>query len=229
MLTPAKIAIEALSASKIDLIRAEVILDFLLDEVKSVDGYYAQEFYKILVQKLEKRRNHNLFNLASYLNNPSTYADREHFKIPSKASIQKFGAVLILRLFDQEQQENSNDTSDKSSEPCCSKDCNETKEQTLYEKLYQSIGSSKNDSQTKPPEATTFDKIQQEFKHFEKFHQRTSSLEKLFQALMTVQPTSTQSERNFSMSNGVICKIRTGLGDQEIDNLCFLKSYFLSL
>ena len=43
---------------------------------------------------------------------------------------------------------------------------------------------------------------------------------------LSVQPTSTQSERNFSLAGGVVTKTRTSLGDKEVDKLCFLKSYF---
>ena len=45
---------------------------------------------------------------------------------------------------------------------------------------------------------------------------------------LSVQPTSTQSERNFSLAGGVVTKTRTSLGDKEVDKLCFLKSYFLN-
>ena len=45
---------------------------------------------------------------------------------------------------------------------------------------------------------------------------------------LSVQPTSTQSERNFSLAGGVFTKTRTSLGDKEVDKLCFLKSYFLN-
>ena len=43
-----------------------------------------------------------------------------------------------------------------------------------------------------------------------------------------VQPTSTQSERNFSIAGGIVTKTRTNLADETVDMFCFLKSYFVN-
>lgn len=55
----------------------------------------------------------------------------------------------------------------------------------------------------------------------------TSNLEMLKSALNTIKPTSTQNERNFSVSNNFASKIRGRLSDKAIDCLCFLKYYFI--
>ena len=55
------------------------------------------------------------------------------------------------------------------------------------------------------------------------------NLKKILDALMTIQPTSIESERVFSMSANFCTKKRSSLNDNSIDCLCFLKSYFLQI
>jgi len=44
--------------------------------------------------------------------------------------------------------------------------------------------------------------------------------------IMSVPPTSVEAERAFSAA-GIICsRLRTRLGDETLDSLCFLRSYF---
>ena len=49
-------------------------------------------------------------------------------------------------------------------------------------------------------------------------------LEKLYNAVKNVLPSSIEAERSFSSSNNLITKLRTSLGDDTIDTLAFLRS-----
>jgi hypothetical protein len=57
----------------------------------------------------------------------------------------------------------------------------------------------------------------------------TTNLLWLKNALNTIKPTSTQNERNFSIATNLVTKLRTRLGGDNIDNICFLKNYFLKI
>lgn len=68
--------------------------------------------------------------------------------------------------------------------------------------------------------------LMNEFTHYDKYSKRSPKLDRLFDALCSVQPTSTQNERNFSLAGNFISKLRTRLLDKNVDALCFLKSHF---
>ena len=52
--------------------------------------------------------------------------------------------------------------------------------------------------------------------------------EKLFQALFTIQSTSTSSERVFSVASSFLTKVRNQLKMETLDGLVFLKYYFIN-
>ena len=56
---------------------------------------------------------------------------------------------------------------------------------------------------------------------------RTNNLEQLYQALITIKPTSVDCERVFSVAGNFCTKIRSKLGAETLSNLVFLKYYFM--
>ena len=65
-----------------------------------------------------------------------------------------------------------------------------------------------------------------EMKAFEKTKARHGNLEKLYQALLNIAPTSVSCERAFSVSGDLVTSGRNRLKDSSINALCFLKGYF---
>ena len=94
---------------------------------------------------------------------------------------------------------------------------------TLVEKLQKAIAdSTKQPSLTQPlPTSLT-----QDFKMFEATRKRTEHLEMLFQSLMSVKPTSVESERTFSTGGGFCTKVRSRMSDATLSALVSLKKYF---
>ena len=68
--------------------------------------------------------------------------------------------------------------------------------------------------------------VKNEMSLFEQNSKRPENLEKLFQALLTIPPTSIESERQFSTSSFFATKIRSRLDDSTLSALVFLKSYY---
>lgn len=58
--------------------------------------------------------------------------------------------------------------------------------------------------------------------------QKTENVELLFNALLTVRPTSVESERVFSVTGQFVNKIRNRLSDESINALSVLQNYFLN-
>lgn len=72
------------------------------------------------------------------------------------------------------------------------------------------------------------DGYSKEFEYYERHKVRGPQLDKLFDALRSAQPTSTQNERNFSLAAGIATNRRARMAPEKIDAACFLKGYFHS-
>ena len=67
-----------------------------------------------------------------------------------------------------------------------------------------------------------------EFKLFESTRKRTEKLDLLYQALLTIKPTSVESERAFSLGGSFCTKVRSKMNASTLSALVTLKLYFKS-
>ena len=68
--------------------------------------------------------------------------------------------------------------------------------------------------------------VQKEMLLYEASNRRPESLEKLFNALKTIKPTSVEAERAFSGLGYFANKIRSHMNDETLDALIFLKNFY---
>lgn len=80
-------------------------------------------------------------------------------------------------------------------------------------------------TEIKPNVTPTLDS---EIKRFASFKCRSTRLENILNALLTLRPTSVNSERVFSVSGNIISKTRNRLNRTTADALVFLKYYFIN-
>lgn len=73
-----------------------------------------------------------------------------------------------------------------------------------------------------------YDNIMNDFLYLDRTKKRTDKLKMLFNALMTISPTSTVCERVFSKSNFIKTKERNRLKCTHLNAILFLKDYFNS-
>jgi hypothetical protein len=215
-LHPVRIATEQLSRQNINILTSEGILKFVFDELNEAQNELAQKLRDALLTKISDRRNDKLSTLILYLSNPNIYSQAETIPFPlaSKTSVQKFAAELMTRLF--------GDDSEINNELEISNEI-ETESPSLHQKLKQAIQS------VKTPRMKEKEKnFKTDFQFLDRYKDKTPNLIKLHDALSSVQPTSTQSERNFSLSGNIVSKLRNRLSDKHVDILCFLKSFFLN-
>ena len=66
--------------------------------------------------------------------------------------------------------------------------------------------------------------VQKECEVFEASGIRPANLQTLYEALLTIQPTSVEAERVFSACGLVVTKLRSRLHDSTIDALCFIRN-----
>jgi len=63
---------------------------------------------------------------------------------------------------------------------------------------------------------------------FEATGQRPAYLEKVYNAIKSLPPTSVEAERAFSAAGLFITKLRSRLSDDSVNLLCFLRKYLLT-
>ena len=72
--------------------------------------------------------------------------------------------------------------------------------------------------------------IEQEFNIYEKTYQKSENLKKLEKALLTIKPSSVESERIFSSVGRIVTKFRTRLSDENLNSShpVILRQFYLS-
>ncbi|XP_065682373.1 zinc finger BED domain-containing protein 3-like [Hydra vulgaris] len=98
---------------------------------------------------------------------------------------------------------------------------------TLEQKLDATICNVKQVEKAALENISNLKNLTKEIKLFEATGKRSESLERIYSTLMTIKPTSIESERAFSAAGLFMGKIRSRLSDKSIDCLCFLKQYFI--
>lgn len=103
---------------------------------------------------------------------------------------------------------------------------------TMKEKLQLTIQQKMNKSnlestRPKSPKAKGLANIiKREMEFFQEQNIRGKYLEKAFKMLLTVRPTSVESERAFSAAGLICTKLRSSLNDNTLDTMCFLRQHF---
>jgi hypothetical protein len=226
ILHPIKLCIEALSRRDATILTSEAILNVLMEKLRSMQNDLANRFLENLRNKIDGRRNVNLIAIIKYLHDPND-------KSCSKTALINFTEELYNRLFPTPSDSTTSTTTsptfeDQSSQP----DTNEpspgtsTSTPTFESMLKKAIENVDSVPSEVNSQQVTKNLIKREFNMYESTKKRTPNLERLFQALMTVKPTSTENERVFSLAANIVTKVRNRLSDNSINALIFLKAYF---
>lgn len=174
------------------------------------------KFYISILERIKARRHATHIDLMLYLNNPDFISSSNHFQISSKSSIKKLGIELLQKYIHNAVPEPSPNISNESSLNIPSS--------SLKDRLHQSLLHYASNS-NEPGQMN--ENLNREFSWFDRNKKRSTLLEQLFSALCSIQPTSTQSERNFSISNNILSKQRKKMLDKNINAIVFLKSFFM--
>jgi len=83
-------------------------------------------------------------------------------------------------------------------------------------------------SMIEPDLKNILNKLKQAFTLFRNTGKRTPNLQNLYDVLLTIKPTSIDTERAFSISANFCTKIRSRLADKSINALLFLKYFHLN-
>ena len=132
----------------------------------------------------------------------------------TKKATQQFGTQLLKRIFDKEVGE-----SEMLEEQI--EEITEDRELNFKDALRLTIESHRENLTQAGKSNVDQISIQKDFRFYDQHQVKSPLLEKLFLALCSAQPTSTQSESNFSLAENFVSKLRTRLTEKHVDNLCF--------
>ena len=199
ILKPTELAVKELSKSTSTLLTAEGVLAFLFTQMKQNSTTLGKFFYNSLKIRISERRNKVLITLYKFLqsgNLPQT--DLIELPYSPKSSTFSLATTLAGRLFggadaDAEFEEllGEQNIVESEVEPIASGS------ESLVQQLQQSISAVFQDSKECANDINFESSFQKELKMFVVNKQKTVTVEKLFKALASIQPTSTENERVF--------------------------------
>lgn len=207
-LYPVEVAVKALSRKDANLSTADTIINFMLKKVSELNTDISSSLHKNLSKRVNERINSDVINLVRSLKDPCF--------APSKNVIQ-FAGKLGQRLFGFTELETD-------VEVHLNNDVNQERQMSLQEELDFLL--SKDNSVESSKANDEFKWIKQEFILFKNTGKRTENLDKLFNCLLAIKPTSTDVERVFSVCTNFCTKIRSRLSDVSLNALLFLKYYY---
>lgn len=212
VLHPMKVAVEALSRRDCNLVIAEIILSKLFEELQNKNNSLSIKMLTSLKTRVNERRDIQIYSLIKYLHNSDDYNSKFFFYTP-KSSLFIIAEEIFKRLFGDE----LNSGNDSSS-------CEEDFPVSFQDQLEKAICSTR-DKVTKKRKPDNV--LKKELNVYEATGNRTTNLENLYNALITIRPTSTESERVFSVAGNIATKIRNRMSDELLNALIILKFIFL--
>ena len=234
-LQPIKLAVETLCSENVNLYIADVTLKFMLDELMNQHTLLSNELKNALIQRIKERRT-SYSDVLQYLSHYNVKKSNEEdygiFNKTNKSTIRKIIEELIERVY------NKNETSTELSEISSDSDSENsvnvmpsTSTRSLKEKLHFLI-KAKTEVPAQPTLINKKNKsmsqvIKKELTYFHEENVKGKYIQLAYDFLMTTRPTSVESERAFSAAGLFCTKIRSRLGDESLNKLCFLRAYLL--
>lgn len=232
-LEPIKLTVEALCRRDANLCTADASFRFLFQEVGKLRtaNTLAVDFDAALKRRIEERRT-ILSGVLMYLQNPNReQAQSDFFLLPDSNTVASFIKDMCESLnWSRSESEGVIDieVEDEDDAPL-SEIKMAVENKTLKQKLQEAITMATKDidpCERIPKSKDSLRVIKKEMSLFENGGLRGLHLQKCFDKLLTIPPTSVESERAFSSAVAFATKVRSRLGPSTLDALVLLRSYF---
>ena len=228
VLEPTKKTVELLCRRDANLIKTDAALLFLLDHLQEMQTSVSVDLYTNLVSEIQARRT-IASDALKYLhcgNIKSKIFQHLRIHTPSKRQAITFIISLASKFTDDlvEFMDEQEDEDIRDEEPAKKAKLDFSKAINLA--FNESMQSKPADGQE--TNVSKHDEIATEVQLFEmngKLH-RGPNLEFVYKSLLSVTPTSVESERAFSAAGYLCNKFRSRLSDENLNNLLFLRAHF---
>ena len=228
-LKPVKLAVQKLCKRECTLVQAERVLELTMIALSKQTTDIAEQIYEGFVQRVIKRRNSKMIHLMEYLSDPEFFKKKrkDSFGIRvDENEVKKKAIALIKRLFYSIESPDVEAESEEN-EPEIEEDHLSLEQQ--YEAVFQEKNTMNSVNLTEKNPRDFAKVLKHEMSAYEQSGQRSENLENLYQAMLTIPPTSVESERAFSAVGLFVTKLRSSLGDSTLDALLTLRSHYKSM
>ena len=229
VLAPVETAVTELRKNDANLITAEGVYKFLFEKLQPMQTNIAKKLIHAIKIRMDERRDPVLMKLIIYLQSGNIPSSNAHFKYSSKNAAILFAVKVMEQIYPQmfEEEQINNDST--------SSDADDLIELTspvavgLQKELQNAISSitePKNCHVSNRSEIDKYIELKKEFRQLDSFKKRSTTLDVLHNALITIRPTSTASERVFSTAGAIKTKRRTSLNFETFNSFFFLNICF---
>lgn len=228
LLTPVKATVEALCRRDATLITADIALEFMLTKIKQQKSEIGNKLYAALSHRIKERRT-PLSSLVYYLHNGQVTSTKiTDVFVPNTSNQNKKIIVSMIKRFHPADIASAADSScDVQLNQVLRSDEGDKKVKTISEQLNEVMEKGLIAIRTTPIRVESItSKIEKEMFLFESGGTRGDHLQKVYNYILSIRPTSVESERAFSAAGFLCSKNRTRLNDEMMDALSFLRWSF---
>ncbi|XP_073834402.1 uncharacterized protein [Musca autumnalis] len=213
VLYPIKEAVEALSRRDTNLIIADAVLKKLYDQLNSIDHTISRKLLETIKARITDRRDSKMMSLLKFLRDPDSLGNTD---VPKKV-VKLYAEEIYGRLFSDVESDVLSGSDDDIP--------NVENVESFESKLKEAIAAAKSTPRKSKPCHKSF--FRKELALYEVSKSRTKRLDYLYDALLSIKPTSVECERTFSIAGNFCTKKRNRMSSDLLNALVVLKSYFL--
>lgn len=211
ILEPVVLVTAKLEAANANIIQVDIAMEKLCNSLQNTNTKLSLQLLKCIRDRYLSRRNQILVSTARFLHDPNFLKkEKKVFPYNTKTQVIAHAKKLMKRLY-------PDDFEDDDSEPPA-----KLPHLSFEEELEQALSAS--NILTKDPKSSK--SFASELRIFETQGTRTINVSKLFKSILTIQATSSEAERVFSIAAKMCTKVRSRLSDDTINALVFLKYFF---
>ena len=228
VLTPLEVAVKELSKDNVTLVTAEGVYKFLFNSLTEIDNDLSNILLIEIKKRMEQRRDKILTTLIDTGTIPRS---TEYFDYASKSAAKDLAENIMERIYPSMLNNNNDNNTDNDDVVFLSDETegNANEENGLQKQLHEAICSittiSRN-ARGSTESSTTGRKLTKDFNFLDAFKKRTNQLNILYNGLLTINPTSTATEKVFSTAGIIKSKLRSSLKFKNLNALLFLKCIF---
>ncbi|XP_061720920.1 uncharacterized protein LOC133527772 [Cydia pomonella] len=234
-----KTTVESICQRDANLLTAEIAMKFMIQKLSENHNQLSMKLVKALKERIAERRLSDVSGTLKYLHNPTNFYREGLGEYPFENPMNDRVKEIIIKLNSRQTQHQeitelqSPEPDNTETEPIPGTSTGSTampSNYTIKDQLQAEInralsaGASTSSQETSDLDLNT--KINVEMALYDSGGQRSDSLERAYNSLRTIPPTSVEAERVFSAAGYLCNHLRSKMKEDSIDALSFLRSHY---